>query len=143
MKRFASKNLTDHERDDAERSIVPFWDRYIGFESQIFFKDMQNAVSLCLKDLSIKTNKNKSFLEIIMQLTPQRRNDYSAIDSMLKSQGVKDADRAITLDGHDFACHSKNPIDFISFDDECYIGAKNVEILCFNSVKGKYDFNAS
>lgn len=49
-------------------------------------------------------------------------------------------DRIITLEGHDFACFSSGPVDFVTFDEGCYNGAKNVEILCFNSVKGKHDF---
>lgn len=78
-----------------------------------------------------------------MQLIPPRVNKYSKIDLMLKSNGVKDADRTIVLDGHDFACHCNSPVDFVTFDDECYCGAKNVKILCFDSIKGKDDFTAS
>lgn len=39
--------------------------------------------------------------------------------------------------------YQSDPVDFVSFDDECYFGAKNVELLCFDSIKGKYDFIAS
>lgn len=78
-----------------------------------------------------------------MQTTPQRKKSYSDIDSMLKSEGVSSQDRIVTWDGHDFACRSSGPIDFVTFDDDCYNGAKKVEILCFNSIKGKHDFNAS
>ena len=96
-----------------------------------------------MSDLSIVSNLNKSYFEGIMQLTPPRFNKYSAIDSMLKSEGVKDADRNIVLDGHDFAYNSKFPVDFVTFDNECCNGAKNVKILAFNFIKGKDDFNPS
>jgi hypothetical protein len=104
LRKFALRNYTDQKRDDAKSSIEPFWNKYIGFESKIVFNNMQNAISICLKDLSINANGNKSHLEKIMKLTPQRIKDYLDIDLMLKSQGVKDADRSITLDGHEFAC---------------------------------------
>ena len=93
---FALKNYTDRKKDDAKSSVEPFWNRYVGFESQILYDAMKKAISLCLNDLSIDSNKNKSFLESIMQTTPQRTDDYPDIDLMLKSQGVIDADRTIT-----------------------------------------------
>lgn len=37
------------------------------------------------------------------------------------------------------ACKTIENIDFITFDEDCYNGAKNVESLCFSSVRGKYD----
>lgn len=104
---------------------------------------MKNSAMKCLKDLSVDTSINFKNLENKMQLTPQRTNIYSNIDSMLKNEGVHDTDRIITLDGHDFACFSGDPIDFVTFDENCCNGAKNIDILCFNSIKGKYDFNAS
>ena len=143
LKKFALKNYKDKLKDDARSSVQPFWDKYIGFESQILFNNVQNAISLCIKDLSIETNNNKSFLEKIMKLIPERINDYSKIDLMLKLHGVKDADRAVTIDGHEFAILNDDPIDFVSFDDDCYYGAKNVKLLSFNSIKGEYDFKAS
>jgi hypothetical protein len=79
----------------------------------------------------------------LIGLIPERINDYSKIDLMLELHGVKDADRAVTLDGHEFASLNKDPIDFVSFDDGCYYGAKNVKLLSFNSIKGEYDFKAS
>lgn len=97
----------------------------------------------CLKDLSVDTSINFKNLENKMQLTPQRTNIYSNIGSMLKNEGVHETDGIITLDGHDFACFSRDPIDFVTFDENCCNGAKNIDILCFNSIKGKYDFNAS
>ena len=79
----------------------------------------------------------------LIGLIPERINDYSKIDLMLKLHGVKDADRAVTLDGHEFASLNRDPIDFVSFDDDCYYGAKNVKLLSFNSIKRKYDFKPS
>ena len=62
---------------------------------------------------------------------------------MLKLEGVHEKDRTVILDGHDFACRSNDPIDFVTFDDGCFNGAKNVEILCFSSIRGKDDYIAS
>ena len=70
-----------------------------------------------------------------------KNKELFCIVNILKSVGVHDSDRNIILDGHDFACFSPEPVDFITFDNGCYFGAKNVELLCFNSVKGKIDFN--
>lgn len=66
-----------------------------------------------------------------MQLTPQRSNTYSNIDKMLKHEGVEKEDRSIILDGHDFACFNSEPVDFVTFDEKCYNGAKNIKLLCF------------
>lgn len=138
-----AKKYDGKSREDIFSSLYPFWNKYSGFETQIPFYNLRNNVHDCLNDLSINTEMNGLNLERIMQLTPQRRKSYSGIDAMLKNRGVQNADRNVILDGHDFACFSSDSIDFVTFDEDCYYGARNVEILCFSSVKGKYDFNAS
>lgn len=100
---------------------------------------MKKSITSCLKDLTYDTFINKQKLENNLKLTPERTNNYSKIDEMLKLEGVSKEDRHVTLDGHDFACYNSEPVDFVTFDDDCCNGAKNVEILCFNSIKGKYD----
>ena len=137
---FAKKNYENKIADDVISSINPFWNRYVGIESQISFHKIQESTSMCLKDLSSNYFSNKQCLEDIMQLTPQRTKKYSGIDRKLKSEGVMDFDRTVILDGHDFACNLSEPIDFVTFDDACFRGAENVQMLCFNSIKGKYDF---
>lgn len=143
LENFVRKYYTDKKMEDAQSSIAQFWQRYIGIESQLSFFNLKNNIDDCLNDLTIGISLNKKNLKKYMQLTPQRTNIYSNIDSMLKNEGVRDTDRIITLDGHDFACFSRDPIDFVTFDENCCNGAKNIDILCFNSIKGKYDFNAS
>ena len=143
LKNYAIENISEIKLDNAISSFKQFWDEYFGIQSQISSFHMKTAIAACLKDLTINTNNDKQLLGNMMQLTPQRTNSYSAIDAMLESEGVHEMDRNITLDGHDFACFSSDPIDFVTFDDDCYNGAKNVEILCFNSIKGKCDFKAS
>ena len=101
---------------------------------------MKSSATSCLKDLTFDLFNNKQKLEKTVKLTPKRTKKYSTIDRMLKSEGVSRPDRNVTLDGHDFACYSSNPIDFTTFDNDCFNGAKNVKLLCFNSIKGKYDF---
>lgn len=140
---FALENYSNVMFNDAKSSVKPFWGQYIGIESKIPFYSLINAINHCIKDLSVNTGINKDNLEKSLILTPQRIRSYDDIDNMLKSEGVKDADRIVTLDGHDFACRSDDPIDFVTFDECCFNGASNVEILCFNSVKGKYDFEPS
>lgn len=140
---FTRKNYFDLKQNDAKSSLNPFWNNYIGIESQISFFDLKQHVDYCLNDLTLDSTSNKNDLLELMQLTPQRTKDYMCIDEMLKSEGVKEADRIVTLDAHDFACNSSETIDFVTFDWVCYNGAKAVETLCFNSIKGKYDFNAS
>jgi hypothetical protein len=136
LRSFVLQNYLDKFKNDAESSIDSFWMEYFGIETQVSFLNMKNAIEYCLKDLSITSNSYKKNLQQIMQLTPQRTRPYYQIDQMLKNNGVKDADRAVTLDGHDFACFSNDPIDFVTFDWKFYTGARNVKILCFNSVKG-------
>ena len=143
LKNPAIENISKSEIDNVISSLKQFWNQYFGIQSQISSFNMKTTIAACLKDLTINTNNNKQLLGNMMQLTPQRTNHYSAIDTLLESKGVHETDRIVTLDGHDFACFSSDPIDFVTFDEVCYNGAKNVEILCFNSVKGKYDFNAS
>ncbi|MDO5815126.1 MAG: hypothetical protein Q4Q18_05765 [Methanobrevibacter sp.] len=139
---FVSKEYEGKKLKDVSSSIDPFWNNYIGIESQISFLDMKNMIDTCLNDLTIDSNINKGFLENIIKLTPQRRYDYPNIDAQLRLHGVSDEDRIVTLDGHDFACASVDPIDFVTFDYDCFNGAKNTKMLCFNSIKGKYDFNS-
>jgi hypothetical protein len=138
-----AKRYGGKSKKDFSSSLYSFWNKYSGMETHLPFSSLKNNVSDCLNDLSINTEINGLNLERIMQLAPQRTKSYSNIDAMLKNHGVKDADRNVILDGHDFACFSSDPVDFVSFDERCYYGARNVEILCFDSIKGKYDFNAS
>lgn len=143
LKNRAIGNISESEMDAVISSLKQFWNQYFGIQSQISSYNMRNAIDNCLNDLIINTNNNKQLLGNMMQLIPQRTKYYSAIDAMLEKEGVHETDRIVILDGHDFACFNSDPIDFVTFDDDCYNGAKNVEILCFNSIKGKRDFNAS
>ena len=140
---FTKNQYSGKKMNDAKSSINPFWSEYFGIENQVSFLNMKNSINHCLNDLSLNSYINKQYLESIMKLTPQRIRSYDDIDNMLKSEGVKDADRIVTLDGHDFACRSDDPIDFVTFDEDCFNGASNIEILCFSSIKGKYDFEPS
>lgn len=143
LKNYAIENIPEGKLDNAISSFKQFWEEYFGIQSQISYFNMKTAIMDCLKDLTINTNNNKQLLVNMMQLTHQRVNPYSVIDAMLESKGVHKKDRIVTLDGHDFSCFSNDSIDFVTFDDDCYNGAKNVEILCFSSIKGKCDFNVS
>lgn len=140
---FAKKNYSDKMVEDAQGSIPQFWENYIGIESQLSFFNLKNNIDKCLNDLNVDISINKKRIECIAHLTPKRTKKYNVIDSMLEVNGVKELDRTVTLDGHDFACFSSDPIDFVTFDVDCYNGAKNVNVLCFNSIKGKDDFTAS
>lgn len=140
---FVWLNYSDKLMEDAKGSIHPFWNEYVGIESQVSFASMKENVNQCLNDLLINSTIRKNKILSTMQLTPQRTKSYSNIDAMLKNQGVKAADRTVTLDGHDFACFSNDSIDFVTFDRECCNGARNVKMLCFCSIKGKYDFEVS
>lgn len=140
---FANERCSKQLLNEVKSSVKPFWSEYLGIQSRIPFFDMKNAIDFCLNDLLLNLDINKRSIEEIMQLSPQRSNDYSQIDAMLESFGVHEEDRKIILDGHDFACFSSQPVDFVTFDDYCFNGAKNIDLLCFNSVKGKYDFRAS
>ena len=141
LKNFVLNNYSGKLLEDAESSINPFWDKYFGIKTQIAFFEIIYAINRCLYDLSITSNRYKKQLKHSLILTPKRTQNYSHIDKMLENEGVKPADRKVTLDGHDFACFSSDPIDFVTFDYECFKGAKNIKILCFDSIKGKYDFN--
>lgn len=56
---------------------------------------------------------------------------------MLESEGVGSNDRTVTLDGHDFACKSFEPVDFVTFDVDCYNGAKISNNYALISLKEK------
>lgn len=140
---FANEHCSKQLLDEVKSSIEPFWSEYLGIQSRIPFFDMKNAIDFCLNDLQLNLDINKRSIEEIMQLSPQRNEDYPQIDAILESFGVHEEDRKIILDGHDFACFSSQPVDFVTFDDDCFKGAKNIDLLCFNSVKGKYDFRPS
>lgn len=138
---FVRTHYSDEEMKHVESSIEPFWREYIGFESRILYFNIKNSIDACLTDLAFTLKVNKDNLKELMQMAPQRTNLYHDIDGLLKSCGVHGSDRKIILDGHDFACFSDSPVDFVTFDKDCYSGAKNVELLCFNSIKGINDFN--
>ena len=143
LKKFVEKNYTDKIMDDAKNSINSFWNEYNGIESQVHYLKMQENIGKCISDLTLETNNKKDKLEKLMQLTPPRTNKYPQLDRILKKNGVSTEDRHVTLDGHDFACYSTEKIDFITFDIDCYNGASDLTVLCFNSIKGKDDFTAS
>ena len=139
---FASMNYSENMLDDAKNSVNPFWNKYIGIESQVLFEDLQNAIINCLIDLYIVVGINRKFLERNIQLTPKRTKKYGNINLILKSSGVHKEDRIVALDGHDFACKSADFIDFVTFDDELFRGCFfNADKLCFENIKGKHDFN--
>lgn len=140
---FVKNHYSEKLLEDAKNSIEPFWNNYIGVESMVPFFNIKTSIDFCLNDLRITCIVNKQKLENKLVLAPQRNEDYPQIDAMLESFGVHEEDRKIILDGHDFACFSTQPVDFVTFDDDCFNGAKNIDLLCFNSVKGKYDFRAS
>ena len=140
---FVKNHYSEKLLEDAKNSIEPFWNNYIGVESMVPFFNIKTSINFCLNDLRITCIVNKQKLENKLVLAPQRNEDYPQIDAMLESFGVHEEDRKIILDGHDFACFSTQPVDFVTFDDDCFNGAKNIDLLCFNSVKGKYDFRAS
>lgn len=143
LNNFARNKYSDKMMDDVVNSIPQFWDKYIGIESRLSFFNLKKNIDECLNDLTIDVSNNKKKLSSVVQLTPQRTNKYRNIDAMLEDKGVEKPDRIVTLDGHDFTCFSNDPIDFVTFDVDCYNGAKNVDLLCFNSIKGKHDFSAS
>ena len=140
---FAMENYSGKLKDDAKSSIKAFWEEYIGIQSQIPFYNLKSNIVDCLIDLAHEKEVNNSILKQELQLTPPRTDDYDDIDSMLKSDGVKPEDCHVVLDGHDFAFKSNEPIDFITFDEKLYFSSKNIKILSFDSIKGKYDFKAS
>ena len=109
---FVKSHYDGKELENARSSIEPFWNEYIGVESNILFFDIKNSVDACLRDIVLILKGNKDCLKEFMQLTPQRTKNYFDIVNILKSVGVHDSDRNIILD-----------------------------LLCFNSVKGKIDFN--
>ena len=143
LNNFAKNNYHGKGLNDVKGSINPFWSKYLGIQSKIPFNKMQDAINTCLNDLSILYGVNESKLKKIMHSTPIRTKKYSQIDSLLKLNGVSDKDRPVVLDGHDFAWKSSDPIDFITFDNECCNGAKQVKILSFNSIRGSKDFKFS
>lgn len=143
LKKYAKNNYSGKLLDDAENSINSFWKEYLGIESQIPFVKMRNAIEFSLKDVSLTSNSLKDNLDNMMQLTPDRTKSYSSIEKMLEFEGVGSNDRIVILDGHDFACNNSKLVDFVTFDLDCYNGAKNVKKLCFNSIRCKKDFNAS
>lgn len=138
--KFAVNQYDNNELKKIKSSIEPFWREYIGFESKILFFDMKNSMDDCLNDLVWISKLNKDFLKDFIQLTPQRFDNYPDITKLLESLDVHKSDREIILDAHDFASRS-GPVDFVTFDHDCYEGAKNVELWCFNSVRGRQDFN--
>lgn len=125
---------------DAQSSIEPFWEEYMGMVSQIPFYILNKKLNLCLIDLSSHAQFNNNFLENNILLTPQRIKNYDTIESMLKSEGVKEEDRHVALDCHDFAKNQNDLVDFVTFDETLYHCVINIERHSCNSIKGKYDF---
>ena len=93
-----------------------FLDMYFGIESQISSRNLKKAINLCKNDLKVNSYNYKIYLTNFLKLISPRTKKYPVIDSQLQSEGVHDGDRMIILDGHDYACNSLDPIDFITFD---------------------------
>lgn len=53
LNKFVKENYLDKNLKDAISSLEPFWEYYVGVESQVPFIKMQNNIKKCLKDLKV------------------------------------------------------------------------------------------
>ena len=143
LKKYIKRNFKDNKFKEAENSVNPFWNKYIGNEDQVIIIKMQHAIDKCLIDLRVISSLKKNELNKNILLTPKRDDEYSKINIMLETNGVTEKDRIIALDGHDFALRSNFDVDLITFDDAFYFGAEKVKKLAFSNIKSKYDFKTT
>lgn len=121
-----------------KNSLDPFWDKYVDdrFPSKSSF---ESAINLCLKDLRILTYSRKVFWENKVTLSEKRIEKYSHLNNMLLRNGVHHPDNEIILDAHDHNLRNSYDLDFITFDCDCYNGAK-LSGFSFHDVKSIRDF---
>ena len=81
---FANERCSKQLLNEVKSSVKPFWSEYLGIQSRIPFFDMKNAIDFCLNDLLLNLDINKRSIEEIMQLSPQRSNDYPQIDALIE-----------------------------------------------------------
>lgn len=120
-------------------SLERFWDTYVK-ESFPTYDSFAQAIENCLNDLKNLAYSRKEEWEANTLLTYDRVDEYLELKSKLNSLKVHPPDDEIVLDAYDFNFRTDFPLDFITFDDDCYEGASQIEEFHFNSVKGKYDF---
>ena len=76
---YSKKYYSEKTMSDAISSVNPFWNNYIGIESQVTFHDMQVHIDNCLNDLSLILNHKRTALEKYMKLTPPRIKTYTKL----------------------------------------------------------------
>ena len=140
LMKFASEKYSGDLRDELLSSVEPFWNKYFKSETWVDFKRLRDAINNCHQDLVQNSSSRERFLNNILTIVPKRTKDYHDLGLVIGSEGAGDNDVKIALDGHDFACKSVDPIGFVTFDDKLYRGSLKAN-LCFNSIKGEYDFN--
>ncbi|AMK15174.1 hypothetical protein [Methanobrevibacter olleyae] len=119
-------------------SLSSFWDRYVD-ESFPSLDSLEIAINLCLRDLRIVSYKRKTDWENYSQLTEKRTNKYFNLNNKLRRNGVHPPDNEIVLDAHDHNLKTSYDLDFITFDKNCYDGAKLAD-FSFHDVKFIWDF---
>ena len=141
LMKFALQRYCDGVKNDVISSIRPFWNLCFGSVTQVSFHNLIDAINNFFIVLRSNYTSKVSYLKNNLKLVSKRTKDYHDLGLIIGSKGAGENDVKIALDGHDFACKSTKPVDFVTFDDKLYQGSLKAKNLCFSSIKGEYDFN--
>ncbi len=127
-----------NEYKQIKSSLSSFWDRYVK-ESFPSLHSLVQAIISCLIDLMIVSYTRKTDLENCIILTEERTEEYPDLKRKLIKNGVHPEDAEVILDAHDHNLKTSYDLDFVSFDRDCYNGAR-LSDFSFHDVKYKWDF---
>lgn len=138
MKYVKNGNYIEKEFKQIESSLNVFWTYYVN-ESFPSYDSIESAINNCLKDLNISAFSRKVKWENNSKLTNKRINKYYVLNNKLDEIGVHFPDNEIILDAHDHNINNDYELDFVTFDRDCFNGAK-LKDFCFHDVKSNLDF---
>lgn len=127
------------EYEQIKSSLSSFWDRYVG-ESFPSLHCLKQAIISCLMDLMDVSYTQRTDLENRVLLSEKRSEEYCNLKRKLIANGVHTEDAEIILDAHDHNLKTEYDLDFVTFDEDCYNGAR-INDFPFHDVKYKWDFS--
>ncbi len=129
--------ISEKQKRDIIQATKNFWEKYLPYNSRVEKMELENKLVEFLMDLNSRTCQKADKIPGLFNQEIIRTNDYPKIFAEFTKLKMDDCDKEIVLDAHSFGIN--HPIDFITFDDLCKIGA-SLDGLSFKNVLGRFDF---
>ena len=120
-------------------TLKVLWQKY-SLGDLVIKNDLLTAVNNCSDELYAENYIRRSTWLRKINLSKKRQDNYENINNKLLEIGVHEPDNQIILDAHDYNLSLSESIDFITFDNLCYIGAISIDEFSFGNIKKATDF---